>query len=557
MGEVAALRAVGYVSVLGFAPQVSAIPPFAIFHGMRWLFVYNTSWLTFAGEAVGLVVFQGLLATTIIALAWPEDRNRERPRLRSLLLANLAFVAVVLIILSPWACVAFALSGTSLSWFILGEVLEFVVLALVLQRGGIVPRWWLGLPPPRAAGLTLATFAVLTIASLVINLTPGWWVVPVAGVAGAANAFLWRALIAAVLPGPERVSRLARSTLARRLRLPAVMSAVGRWFRVPGLAVVTALALTGGGLLIMGHIFTGSGHSRTGTASPLRSSLSRHRAAVLFVDGYDSSYNGTDPVVDSPGLVYKVYSYRGLGRGNLPRPYSAIDTHQSLARSAQLLATQIRVLHKATGLPVGILAESEGTLVTRTYLDETRHPPVDAVAMFSPLIRPSRVYYPLPEAGSGFGYVTGLELRGMFALLRDSGSPPVSIHEPFVRSMIRNAPLYRNHMLCPTPGIRSIAFLSLAAATVAPPGPLSDIPVVEMPGVHASLIHNPRARAEAIRFFQGGPVRQHTMTAFDLLRDASAAWVAPALPLSVNPVWHYPPGAPDAAFGGPICRPPR
>jgi hypothetical protein len=51
--------------------------------------------------------------------------------------------------------------------------MEFVILALALQRGGIVPRWWLGLPSLRAAGLTLAAFAALTIGSVLINLAPG------------------------------------------------------------------------------------------------------------------------------------------------------------------------------------------------------------------------------------------------------------------------------------------------------------------------------------------------------------------------------------------------
>lgn len=83
----------------------------------------------------------------------------NRPRMRSLVLGNVAFTAVALVILSPWACVSFAGSGTSLSWFVFGEVLEFVILALVLARGGIVSRWWLGLPPLRAVGMALATFA--------------------------------------------------------------------------------------------------------------------------------------------------------------------------------------------------------------------------------------------------------------------------------------------------------------------------------------------------------------------------------------------------------------
>ena len=76
-----------------------------------------------------------------------------------------------------------------------------------------MPKWWLGLPSLRAAGLAVVTFGVLTIGSLVISLTPGWWVIPVAQVAGAVNAFLWRALIVAVLPAPER-GRRARSAPA-------------------------------------------------------------------------------------------------------------------------------------------------------------------------------------------------------------------------------------------------------------------------------------------------------------------------------------------------------
>jgi hypothetical protein len=132
MGEVAALKAYGYESALGMAPQVSAPPPFGVFHDMRWLFVYNTSWGSFAAEAVALVIFRGLLNTAIIVLAWPADR--PRPRLRSVLLGNMAFAAVALIILSPWACVAYAASGTSLSYFVFGEITEFVFLAIVLQR---------------------------------------------------------------------------------------------------------------------------------------------------------------------------------------------------------------------------------------------------------------------------------------------------------------------------------------------------------------------------------------------------------------------------------------
>lgn len=146
------------MSALGLAPQVTAPPPYGIFHDMRWLFVYNTSWLSFAWETAALVVFRTLLSTLIITLPWPEpdrdhDHDHSRPRLRKMLQANLGFTVTALAVLSPWACISFAVSGTSLSWFVFGEVLEFVILSVVLQRGGIVPRWWLGLPSLRAAGM--------------------------------------------------------------------------------------------------------------------------------------------------------------------------------------------------------------------------------------------------------------------------------------------------------------------------------------------------------------------------------------------------------------------
>lgn len=574
MAEAAALRSAGYVSALGLAPQVTAPPPYGIFHDMRWLFVYNSSWLSFAWETAALVAFRTLLSTLIITLAWPEpdrdhDHDHGRPNLRKMLLSNLGFTVTALAVLSPWACISFAASGTSLSWFVFGEVLEFVILSVVLQRGGIVPRWWLGLPSLRAAGIALATFAALTAGSMIINLAPGWGAVPVAGLVGAVNAVLWRGLIHAVLPrtwrSRQRSERLldcaasrwlrlpALCAFARRLHVPAARSAASRLTRIHGLATVAAVAVTGGGLLVIGHASGDAGNVPVPPPMRAQAVHGKPRLAVLFVAGYDSSFHGAHPVVTSPGMTYEIYSYRGLDARGVPRPYSGVNTHQSLARSARMLAAQVRALHARTGLPVGLAADSEGTLVARAYLMRARHPPVDALVLFSPLIRPARVYYPPLGAGQGFGYVSGLELQGLLDALEDVGGPPMSVMEPFVRSIVDNAPLYRNNMLCATPGLRSMAVLSLASATVAPPGPMSDIPVIEEPGTHASLEREPHVQAQVIAFLRGDPVRQRRTTAFTLLRYAAGAWVAPALPLSANPVWRYPGRAPDASFGGPIC----
>ncbi len=38
------------------APQVTALPPLAAYHDLRWLFAFNQSWLGFAGVLVLMVL---------------------------------------------------------------------------------------------------------------------------------------------------------------------------------------------------------------------------------------------------------------------------------------------------------------------------------------------------------------------------------------------------------------------------------------------------------------------------------------------------------------------
>src|SRR5215467_271074 len=49
------------------APQVSALPPLAIFHDLRWLYSTERSWLWFAL----LLVARAALNTALVRLAWP------------------------------------------------------------------------------------------------------------------------------------------------------------------------------------------------------------------------------------------------------------------------------------------------------------------------------------------------------------------------------------------------------------------------------------------------------------------------------------------------------
>ena len=47
----------------GLAPQVSALPPLAIFHDLRWLYSTQRSWLWFGLLLAGLLVARAALNT--------------------------------------------------------------------------------------------------------------------------------------------------------------------------------------------------------------------------------------------------------------------------------------------------------------------------------------------------------------------------------------------------------------------------------------------------------------------------------------------------------------
>ena len=58
------------------AAQVTAVPPLAVFHDLRWLFGYQQSWPTFALLLAGLILARSALNATLVLLAWPADRPR-------------------------------------------------------------------------------------------------------------------------------------------------------------------------------------------------------------------------------------------------------------------------------------------------------------------------------------------------------------------------------------------------------------------------------------------------------------------------------------------------
>ncbi|MCW3813791.1 lysophospholipase [Micromonospora sp. DR5-3] len=522
--EATVLNVVGFRAAEGMAPQITAVWPYDTYHDLRWLFVYHDSWPGFALGMVALVLFRASLTAGLVALSWP--RQVPWPGLGWLVRRNLVLTVVIAAVVSPWAALSMAASVVALSWLLFASLVPLFLLAPFLQRAAVRGAWWRGLPSIELVGWSLLNFVVLTVGGGVVWVIPLGWDVPVAAVAGLINGLLWQRTVAAALL-PRRAVKWAR--------VPVAPLAVLLVFVVP-LVVQPVLQLL-------------PGTSPKGRAMVLDRPLPAGvRHAVIFLDGHGST-SGGQPAVD-PNV--QQFSYRGLDPRGQPLPYSARDTYRSIESSVGLLATQVDLLHRRTGRPVALVGHSEGALVARTYLAVRPHPVVDMLAMFSPLINAGRSYYPPAGASRGWGVAAGWELRVLFGVLDSFAHTGSGPEEPFIRSVLDNAPFYRNGLMCPVPGVRIVAFLPTTTAIEAPPGEYTRVPVFQLPALHGGLLSLPVVQARLINFLEGEPVSQ-PQPGYSELQNAAAAWHAPPLPLSLNPIWRAK-HVPDPAFSGKICQ---
>nr|WP_232533930.1 hypothetical protein [Plantactinospora sp. KBS50] len=522
--ESVALAAVGFPAAQGFAPQATAVWPYDIFHDLRWILVYHdTGWL-FLAEYLAVIGLRGVLTAVTVALAWPAEV--PRPTLRSLLGRNTAVAAVAVLILSPWAALSVGASVVSLSWYVFASLLPVILLAPFMQRAGVGPGWWRGLPSIELFGWPLLNFWLLTLGGALIWTVPNWLNAPTAALLGVANGLLWRRTVrAAVLP-------------ARRIR----------WRRVPVAPIMIVLTLLAPAA-VRDAVMVGLGAQRELQIPIFQQELPDSvDHAVIVVAGYNSSYAGR-PAVD-PNVEH--FSYRGLDAQARPLPYPAAATHRSLESSTDLLAAQVDAAHRRTGRRVALLGQSEGAMVVRLFLE--RHPgsQVDTVLLFSPLLQAGRAYYPPASEGSGWGFVAGWLIRALFLGTNVVSSTREDPDEPFVRSLLENASFWRSQTLCPVPGVRMVAFMPTASAADAPPGNYAEIPVYQLAGFHGGLLRRGVVHGRLIGFI-GGDLLDRPLREFVFLQRLASAWQAPPLAMSVNPAWGDG-GRRSPGFGGRVCH---
>ncbi|OKI64352.1 hypothetical protein [Micromonospora sp. CB01531] len=515
LAEVFVLVLVGFFPAEGLAPQVTAVWPYDSYHDMRWLLVYHNSWLMFGSGLLTLIALRGVLSATIVSLAWPA--HAPRPPYRALVLRNVGVAAFGAVLVLPFAAYSVAASVVSLSWFLFASLIPMLLLAPFLQRMSVDPGWWRGLPPIELVGWSLLDFAVITVLGALVWRAPEVWTPLVAAAAGALNGLLWRQTVRAAV---------------RQRRV--------RWAGVPVAPIVVVLAL----VVPLASQVLSQPRNQANTFTPpifTRPLPPQVPYAVILLAGHDSAYDGrsaADPNVE-------LFSYVGLDSAGRPLPYRPEATHRSLESSSQLLAAQVQAVHQRTGRPIALVGQSEGATVARTYLRDRPDSPVRALAMFSPLVRAANVYYPPADANGGWGLAAGWLLRVMFKVTTIGNRAASTPDEPFVRSMLDNAPFYRYQILCPIPGVRVVAFLPTVSAAEAPTGQKIRIPVVEVPTFHAGIIGRMGADDVLISFLAGAEVN-HPRREFGLLQQLGDAWHAPVLAIQLNPVWRptAPPGRP-------------
>jgi hypothetical protein len=572
------------------APQVTALAPLATFHDLRWLFGYHMSWLGFAAGLAGLLLLRSAVGTVLVRLAWPRDL--AKPSVAATLRSNLALTALTVAVIWPVVALVFGVALLPFSWPFLPAVPAVIIIAALLSHGGVTSSWWRTLPPLTAVGWLLADFALLSAASAAIALLPAAAAVPVAGLAGLANARAWYGVTsAATRPrylarhAPAGLSATGASPLAAGLRAAgglrglvrhppphgasrgaplAVLATVLRRAPVAPLAAVMVLALTAGTaheLFAAGS--TGShadgqaavtnpmtqpapagqaaGSALTATDGAAGTTAANAGAAstadpVLLIEGFGSSCCQLAQGLQQSehGRLVQQFSYRGIDAAGQPLPHGRGASDLPLPLLGDRIADQVRQLHGQTGRPVDLVAESEGTLGVYSLL--SRHPaaPIGSVVLASPIVAPGQASYTAGQR-DGPGVASGYALRYMARFIGRLSPYGPSGAVTLINSVNSFGAQYQAAAARHT-SIRWLAVIPLADALTLPAcGLPGNVAVVT--GFHGGLLGKANVQQMVRTFLAGQQVRgqQRFSDASQILAATGAGWRMPEIQLPSPP----------------------
>ncbi|MCZ7525465.1 MAG: hypothetical protein M5U14_03190 [Acidimicrobiia bacterium] len=223
------------------------------------------------------------------------------------------------------------------------------------------------------------------------------------------------------------------------------------------------------------------------------------------------------------------FSYRGQGRDGRPLAYVPEDTHRSLPDLVALMHEQVETFHRETGREVGLVAESEGSLVAQAYLAAVPDAPVDRLVLLSPVVHPGRVSYPA-RGDDGWGVVAGWELRGIAGVVGELSPVDISADAPLLRSIVDHREVLADLARCTPRHVESVSVVPLADAVVSPG--TGDDGLAVVPAFHGGLLGNDEVASVVAEVLEHGRLdRSHAWaTTARVLRAGSTAWNVPDLP---------------------------
>ncbi|MBV9093136.1 MAG: hypothetical protein JO132_04570 [Streptosporangiaceae bacterium] len=552
----AAMAEAGVLSVLApaarpLAPQVTALPPLAAYHDLRWAFAFNQPWLGFAAVLLLLLLVRSATDALLLLLAWPRAAPHiPRPRFGESCASWAVLTLLVWLVMSPVATLMFGVALLPFSWPFLAALPILLGTALALSQGAAGQAWWRRLPPARTAAWLLVTFAMLSAASVLMGHLDTAGAVAVAGLAGLADARAWYGLTgAAVRRAAERPPQSWHWQASLWQIRQGFRHRTG-WIPVAPLAAVLVIALvvglarmaftgtvrlpaTGGNVVAAAAAAGAGAAARSGapaaTGATAGTGSSRNRGALLLVAGWGSHCcQDADALrAQEPGMLVRQFSYSGLDAAGRPVPYGAAAGNLPIQVLGDLMAAQVDWLYGRVHQPVDVVAESEGTLGLYAMLARHPHVPVRSVVLLSPIIGPG-------QTGLAAGTVPGDALVTLDQLVGGMSPYGSSGARKLIDSVSEVGARYFE-LASRRQALPWLAVIPLADAVTLSACPLSPN-VIFVAALHGGLLGDPSVRKMIVAFLSGGPTAaQHLGSQRDLRRAAqlisaaAAAWRMPDL----------------------------
>jgi hypothetical protein len=537
------------------APQVTALPPLAVYHDLRWLFAFNQSWLGFTGVLVLLVVARSAVDAILIRLAWPHGPARDvpavpRPRFLASMVSCVVLTVLLGLVMSPVVTLMFGVALVPFSWPYLGALPILLGIAVALSQGGVGQAWWRRLPPLGTALWVIASFLVLSLAAVLMVHLDAAGMVAVAGLAGVVNARAWYGLTTAAVTRSVQRPPHPWYWRAALQRIRWALRDRTSWVPLAPLAAVMVLALALG---LTRLAFTGTVRFAGGTGDSAAASLitstesgglpglgsvaprassggagTGPHGALLVVGGFGSSccHEAEALQAAEPDMLVRQFSYLGLDASGQPVPYGPVAGDLSIQVLGDRMAAQLEQLYQQARTPVNVVAESEGTLGVYAMLARHPHVPVGSLVLLSPIVEPGQV-------GQANDTVPGDLLNTLNNLVGGMTKYGSSGAQELIDSVSEVGASYFG-TVSHDRGLPWLAVVPLADAVTLPTCPWPNN-MIFVDAFHGGLLGDASVRQMIVAFLAGGSVRaddtsqRQLRTAAQLIAAAATAWRMPEL----------------------------